>query len=306
MTDVGVYVHALGICDSTTVGRGSRIWAFAHILAGARIGEDCNICDHVFIENDVVVGDRVTIKSGVQLWDGVQLGDDVFVGPNATFSNDPFPRSKAHLAEPMRTIVEAGASIGANATIVPGCRIGRHAMVGAGAVVTRDIPPYAVVTGNPAQVTRYAHDGSTRRERDHHAPQIEDSGMIEIPSFSDERGLLSVLEEGTIPFRVSRIFFVYDVPNRLVRGEHAHVECHQLLICTSGALRVHLDSGRTRRDISLSSPTYGVHIPPMTWASQYQFTPGTVLAVLASHPYDPDDYIRSYDDFLAALEPAVG
>jgi UDP-2-acetamido-3-amino-2,3-dideoxy-glucuronate N-acetyltransferase len=303
MNDRDVFIHALGICDSQAVGRGSKIWAFAHVLEGARIGEDCNICDHVFIENDVVLGDRVTVKSGVQLWDGVTLGDDVFVGPNATFSNDPFPRSKAHLTEPRRTIVERGASIGANATILPSCTIGQHAMVGAGAVVTRDVPPYAVVSGNPAQVTRYTHDATgPRQQSPSHATE---SGLIELPSFSDERGLVSVLDESVIPFRVSRIFFVYDVPNRLVRGEHAHITCHQMLICTTGALRVHLDDGTTQRDISLASPNGGLHIPPMTWASQYQFTPGAVLAVLASHPYDPEDYIRSYDQFLATIANAI-
>jgi acetyltransferase-like isoleucine patch superfamily enzyme len=306
MNDSNVFVHPLGVCDSQTVGRGTRIWAFAHVLAGARIGEDCNICDHVFVENDVVIGDRVTIKSGVQLWDGVHLGDDVFVGPNSTFSNDPFPRSKTHLAEPSPTIIERGASIGANATILPNCTIGQHAMVGAGAVVTRDVPPYAVVTGNPAQVIRYTHGAPASREKQQPATQSTDPGLIELSSFSDERGLLSVLDQSTIPFETKRMFFVYDVPNRLVRGEHAHIVCHQMLICAAGSLRVHLDDGIVQRDVSLVAPNSGLHIPPMTWASQYQFAPGTVLVVLASHPYDPSDYIRSYDQFLAVLESAVG
>src|SRR4030088_2199160 len=116
----GVYVHPQGLCESSTVGKGTRIWAFAHVLPGARIGRDCNICDGVFIENDVVVGDRVTIKCGVQLWDGLELEDDVFIGPNATFTNDHFPRSKLRSAPYLRTIVRRGASIGANATILPG------------------------------------------------------------------------------------------------------------------------------------------------------------------------------------------
>src|SRR5690242_10156624 len=93
---MSAFVHELGVCESDQVGSGTRIWAFAHVLPGAQIGADCNICDHVFIENDVVVGDRVTVKSGVQLWDGIRLADDVFVGPNATFTNDRFPRSKAY------------------------------------------------------------------------------------------------------------------------------------------------------------------------------------------------------------------
>ena len=134
------FVHSHAICESSSVGDRTRIWAFAHVLPGAVIGEDCNICDGVFIENDVVVGDRVTVKSGVQLWDGITLESDVFVGPNATFTNDRFPRSRAYPAEFPKTVVHKGASIGANATILPGIRIGRGAMIGAGSVVTRDVP----------------------------------------------------------------------------------------------------------------------------------------------------------------------
>ena len=148
-------IHPQAICESPHVGAGTRIWAFAHVLKGAVIGKECNICDGVFIENDVVVGDRVTVKCGVQLWDGVRLEDDVFVGPNATFTNDPLPRSKHYPATFPITRVCQGASIGANATILPGLTIGAEAMVGAGAVVTRSVPPRAVVTGNPARVRRY-------------------------------------------------------------------------------------------------------------------------------------------------------
>jgi acetyltransferase-like isoleucine patch superfamily enzyme len=146
------FVHPQGLCDTTDVGEGTRIWAFTHVLAGAKVGADCNLCDHVFIENDVIVGDRVTVKSGVQLWDGLRVGDDVFIGPNATFTNDPFPRSKVYDHEIAVTRVENGASIGANATILPGLTIGMRSMVGAGSVVTRDVPPGAIVVGNPARV----------------------------------------------------------------------------------------------------------------------------------------------------------
>jgi len=146
------YQHPSAIVESQKIGEKTRIWAFAHILPGASIGMDCNICDYVFIENDVVVGDRVTIKCGVQLWDGVVLEDDVFIGPNATFTNDPFPRSKQQPNKFSKTLVRKGASIGANATLLPGIVIGELAMVGAGAVVTRDVPPSAIVSGNPARI----------------------------------------------------------------------------------------------------------------------------------------------------------
>jgi UDP-2-acetamido-3-amino-2,3-dideoxy-glucuronate N-acetyltransferase len=148
-----IHAHAL-VEPGASVGAGTRVWAFTHLLPKAVIGRDCNICDHVFIENDVKVGNRVTIKCGVQLWDGITLEDDVFVGPNATFTNDPFPRSRHYLEAFPRTVVRRGASIGGNATILPGVTIGEGAMVGAGAVVTKDVPAGAVVMGNPAKIVR--------------------------------------------------------------------------------------------------------------------------------------------------------
>ena len=139
--------------DNVSVGMATRVWAFVHILPGARIGRECNICDHVFIEGDVIIGDRVTIKCGVQVWDGLRIEDDVFVGPNATFTNDPFPRSKKDF-KLMYTNVKKGATIGANATILPGITIGEKAMVGAGAVVTKDVPANTLVVGNPSRVIK--------------------------------------------------------------------------------------------------------------------------------------------------------
>jgi acetyltransferase-like isoleucine patch superfamily enzyme len=149
------FVHALADVQTLHIGPRTRVWQFVVILPGAMIGEDCNICSHCFIENDVVVGDRVTVKSGVQLWDGLRLEDDVFVGPNVTFTNDRFPRSRAYPAEFPQTLVRAGASIGGGATILPGVEIGAGAMVGAGAVVTRSVPERGIVVGNPARLTGY-------------------------------------------------------------------------------------------------------------------------------------------------------
>lgn len=148
------YVHPLADVQSVHIGRGTRIWQFVVILPGARIGEDCNICSHCFIENDVRVGDRVTIKNGVQLWDGVVIGDDVFIGPNVTFTNDSFPRSRNHQFLLQQTIVQDGASIGGGVTILPGVTIGKGALVGAGAVVTKDVAPGSVVVGSPARFLR--------------------------------------------------------------------------------------------------------------------------------------------------------
>lgn len=162
-----VFVHERAIVEpGARIGAGTRIWAFAHVLGGAVIGRDCNICDQTFIENDVVIGDRVTIKCGVQVWDGVRLDDDVFVGPNATFTNDLFPRSKHYPEKISETHVSRGASIGANATILAGRTIGERAMVGAGAVVTKDVPPYAIVVGNPAVIRGYVTDSEKNPPKD--------------------------------------------------------------------------------------------------------------------------------------------
>jgi acetyltransferase-like isoleucine patch superfamily enzyme len=149
-----VFIHPLADVQSTTVGRGTRVWQFAVIVRGARIGSNCNICAHTFVEGGVIVGNDVTLKSGVYLWDGVELGDGVFVGPNATFTNDMFPRSRQRPAAWLRTIIETGASIGANATLLPGITVGERALVGAGAVVTKNVPAGVVVVGNPARIVR--------------------------------------------------------------------------------------------------------------------------------------------------------
>lgn len=309
-----VFVHERGLCESEDVGAGTRIWAFAHVLPGASLGGDCNICDGVFIEGGVKVGDRVTIKSGVQLWEGVELEDDVFVGPNATFTNDRFPRSRAWLDEHPKTLVRRGASIGANATILPGIEIGRGAMVGAGAVVTRPVPPNAVVSGNPARIHGYTDSGSagsTRLTPSAAKPGrqlLEANGtyLERFAEFSDLRGRLTAGEvpSEAIPFTPRRWFLVYDVPSREVRGEHAHRVCHQFLICVSGQVSVAVDDGENRGEALLDAPTLGLYVPPRVWASQYRYDDDAVLLVLASHSYDPDDYIREYDEFLRVA--AVG
>lgn len=151
----GVFIHQQAIVESKKIGTGTRIWAFAHILSGARIGSDCNICDHTFIENDVVIGNRTTIKCGVFLWDGLRIEDDVFIGPNATFTNDLKPRSKVYPEKYTNTLLKTGSTVGAGAIILAGVTLGRWSMVGAGSVVTKNVPDYALVYGNPAQIKGY-------------------------------------------------------------------------------------------------------------------------------------------------------
>ncbi len=152
------FIHPLSDCQSTNIGEGTRVWQFSVVLPGAKIGDDCNVCSHCFIENDVVIGNRVTVKCGVQLWDGLRVEDDVFIGPNVTFTNDRFPRSQQSPDRFAQTVIKRGASIGANATLLPGITLGHEAMVGAGSVVTADVPPGAVVVGNPAKALRHCHN----------------------------------------------------------------------------------------------------------------------------------------------------
>lgn len=308
------FTHPQALCESLQIGDGTRVWAFAHVLPGAVIGRDCNICDGVFIENDVVVGDRVTVKCGVQLWDGVRLGDDVFIGPNATFTNDLFPRSRVYPTTFARTQVEAGASIGANATILAGTTIGRHAMIGAGAVVTRSVPPYAIVTGNPGRVVGYVDArpgagaldadesdaaGHVRDTSDVRETRVQGVTVRQLTMLADARGCLTVGEVGShLPFVPARYFAVAGVPEGQVRGQHAHRICAQFLVCVAGSCVALVDDGTAREEIALDSPATGLYMPPMTWGSQIRHSRDAVLLVFASHHYDPADYIHDYDDFL--------
>ncbi|MGN6120148.1 MAG: WxcM-like domain-containing protein [Rhodanobacter sp.] len=307
------FVHEKALCESTKIGEGTRIWAFAHVLPDATVGSDCNICDGVFIENDVVVGNQVTVKCGVQLWDGVTLEDNVFVGPNATFTNDIRPRSKVYPDAFLRTVVEEGASIGANATVLPGIRIGRNAMIGAGAVVTRTVPPNAVVVGNPARIVGYigtATQSPPKPTLTNHGAEASVHGTsvtgVQLHTFNavtDMRGSLSVGEfEREIPFHANRYFLVYDVPTAEVRGEHAHHQCHQFLIAARGTVHVVADDGHAREEFILDRPNAGLYLPPMIWGTQYKYSSDAMLLVFASHFYDPKDYIREYGKFLELVQ----
>ncbi len=311
VTTSKVFVHPLGLCETSSVGENTRFGAFAHILPGATIGKDCNIGDHVFIENDVVIGDRVTIKCGVQLWNGLRVADDVFIGPNVTFANDEYPKSRQHSGKPEETYIGRDASIGGGALILSGLRIGARAMVGAGAVVTHDVPTRAVVSGNPARIVGYI---DTKRgvpvpprsgvadESDTQATSVNGVTLHRLPVFADFRGSLSVGEfPQQVPFLPKRYFVCFDVPGKDVRGEHAHRHCQQFLVCLRGSLSVVVDDGRSSEEIVLDRPSLGLYVPPMTWAVQYQYSADGLLLVFASDLYDPADYIRDYDEFLSAI-----
>lgn len=263
------FVHPQGIVEpGAEIGEGTRVWAFAHVLPGAKIGRDCN------------------------LWDGVRLEDDVFVGPNATFTNDRFPRSKHYPEKFLQTRVCRGASIGANATILPGITIGAHAMVGAGAVVTRDVPPYAIVVGNPARIRGYVNTLNTRavppQTSEQGLPQLRVQGarLIQLPKIVDLRGSLTFGEyDKHLPFH-PRCYFVI------------HRQQHQFLVCLKGSCSVVLDDTETREEVVLDKPNLGLYLPPMVWGIQYKYTADAVLLVLASDVYDAADYIRDYDTFV--------
>lgn len=297
---------------SEKIGERTKVWQFVVILSGATIGSDCNICSHVFIEDDVSIGDRVTIKSGVQIWSGITLEDDVFVGPNVSFSNDNFPRSKNYLNAPEKTRVNKGASISAGAVILPGIEVGANAMVGAGAVVTKNVPPNAVVMGNPARISGYVGTKQDNQKLDVEPKKELTQGLkIDIAgvsiktlkTFSDMRGNLSVaniLQE--IPFIPKRYFMVYDVPSKETRGEHAHKTCQQFLICVRGSCQVLVDDGVNRSTVLLDSPEVGLLIPPKVWGTQFKYSEEALLAVFASEEYNSDDYIREYSEFLKFIK----
>lgn len=172
------FKHNKAEVETGDVGEGTRIWAFSYILSGARIGRNCNICSHTFIEGNVSIGDNVTIKSGVYIWDGLKIENNAFIGPNVTFTNDLFPRSKRFLEEYLETTICEGASIGANATIVAGTTIGKYSLIGAGSVVTKNIPQNTLWYGNPAVFQGYICDCGSKLDKDLNCQECEQQYIL--------------------------------------------------------------------------------------------------------------------------------
>lgn len=243
---------------------------------------------------DCIIPDSTQIAEGVKLGARVVLaGDGIVLRQNAR--------------------LDAAAVIGANVTI------GQGAWVRAGAVVLRSVPPNAIIEGNPGQVVGYlGGEGSQRKPDPKHVdihalgnlprPSKVDLGVGESSLFlmrriTDARGALTVGEMPTeVPFSPARYFVVFDVPSMELRGEHAHKECQQFLICLHGSCRVLLDNGQERCEVTLDRPDMGVFMPAMIWGTQYRYSPDAVLLVFASRPYEEDDYLRTYDEFLVELE----
>lgn len=309
-----VNIHPQSIVESKHIGDNTTINALVHILPDAQLGNDCKIDDHVLIESDVIIGNRVTIKSGVQLWNGMRIEDDVFIGPNVTFTNSLFPYDKQKPLEILKTTVKKGANIGANSTILPGITIGKNSLIGAGAVVTRDVPQNAIVVGNPAYITGYVSQTLNQNQQFKYKKEKRNEPAIiqsivrgveiyQLPVVRDMRGSLAVGEyDKYMPFIPKRFFMVYDVENKKIRGEHAHKKLHQFLICVHGSCSVVVDDGFNREEITLDSLDKAIHIPPMVWGIQYKYSKDGILLVLASDAYDPEDYIRDYDDFLKEIK----
>jgi dTDP-4-dehydrorhamnose 3,5-epimerase-like enzyme len=215
-------------------------------------------------------------------------------------------------------VVEDGASIGANATILPGVRIGRGAMVGAGAVVTRNVPPYATVVGNPATIIGYQDNAEPLADGVNGSDAgtglgkaigsrldlgVGSTWLERLPHFTDMRGSLTPLEMTKgLPFEPKRVFLVYGVPSHHVRGEHAHHQCAQFLVAAHGGVSVVVDDGHRRREVRLSDQTMGLYLPPMVWGIQYKFDADSVLMVAASHTYEAADYIRNYAEFRTLVD----
>jgi acetyltransferase-like isoleucine patch superfamily enzyme len=308
------FVHPLADVQTQQIGTDTRIWQFCVVFPKAKIGANCNICAYALIENDVIIGDNVTVKSGVQIWDGLRIENNVFIGPNVTFTNDPFPRSKIYPEKFLQTTIKENASIGANATILPGVIIGENAMIGAGAVVTRSVPSNAIVQGSPARIVGYANtkveEGIKKQQlKDNRKPPFSDATVVrgvtthKFPLISDIRGSLTVGEfEQHMPFAPKRYFMIFDVPSKETRGEHTHRICHQFLICVRGSCSVLADDGVNRIEVVLDSPNKGIYLPPMVWGVQYKYSKDALLLVFASHHYDESDYIRDYEQFIAAVK----
>jgi acetyltransferase-like isoleucine patch superfamily enzyme/dTDP-4-dehydrorhamnose 3,5-epimerase-like enzyme len=308
MGEAGLFrVHpTVAVEPGACIGEGTEISGLSHILAGAVIGSGCNICDHTLIEDGVVIGDRVIIKCGVSVCDGVTIENDVSIGPGVIFTNWKSPSPDRHPDAFRGTIIRRGASIGANATFLPGIEVGREAMVRAGALVTSNVPPRAIVGGNPATITGYVDTPlrapvSKPAASERFTSSVAGVSLRKLKHVNDLRGDLCAAEwNKEIPFSPKRVFFVYNVPSVRVRGEHAHWECHQFLVCVCGSISVVADDGKNREEFVLDQPWIGLHLPPRVWGIQYKCSSDAVLMVLASHQYNPDDYIRDYDEFLDA------
>ena len=258
------------------------------------------------MESDCTIGPQCVVSSGAHLGAGTILGANVFVGPNATL--------EAALASASGVRADSGVRIGANATVCSGVTLAYGSQVRPGAVVTRSVPPCAIVEGNPAIIVGYidTESGASsaptlpgRRGASVEQTPVHGVTVHHFPVYPDLRGSLTVGEfDRQVPFLPRRYFMVFGVPSREVRGEHAHRECHQFLICVRGSCSVVADDGIKRVEVLLDDPSKGIYLPPMIWGVQYKYSADAVLMVFASHYYEAADYIREYGEFQAIAAKA--
>lgn len=262
--------------------------------------------DAVSVSARAIIGPDCSISTSAFIGDGVVLERAVVIGPNVSVLGQEYESAPP-------TTLYAEAVVGAGSVIYAGITIGAGALVRPGTVVTRSVPPGAIVEGNPATIVGYV---DAERRDDRSARAIARAEPIEVeqtpvknvtvhhfPVIQDLRGNLTVGEfEKQIPFTPRRYFMVFGVPNREVRGEHAHYACHQFLICVRGSCAVVADDGTKRFEVDLDGPHKGLYLPPMTWGIQYKYSPDALLLVFASDYYDSSDYIRNYDQFLADVK----
>jgi UDP-2-acetamido-3-amino-2,3-dideoxy-glucuronate N-acetyltransferase len=290
--------HPTAVVEGADLGQGTRVAAFVHVERGARTGAGCHIAEHAFLGADVVLGERVRVEPGARLV-GVTVGDGAHVGSNAVIGTSE--------KTSRRTSVGRDARLGAHVYVAAGVQIGEQAVVEPGTVVKDDVPSLAIVTGNPARIERYV-DSVAAAGGDAVAKELPSFRTVQgvkayrMPVITDLRGTISVGEfPKTLPFTPNRYFIIYDVGSVHARGQHAHKKCEQFLVCIRGRVTVLVDDGSSREEVILDSPAVGIHVPPMTWAVQYHYSPDAMLLVLASHAYDPGDYVRDYAEFKGLL-----
>lgn len=264
------------------------------------LGEGCDVREYASLGAGVVLADDVRVGAGARLLGNVRVDQAATIGSNAVLG-------RTDGTSPNGIAVGREVRIDANATVLPGVTIGRGAVVEAGSVVGADVPAHSIVSGSPARIVGYVDSLPTPTE-----PEVLDPSALSSPTATgvpgvvlhpltrahDLRGSLAALEFSNLPFAPRRAFAVYGVPDESVRGAHAHRECGQLLICASGEVSCVADDGTSRQEFRLSSPEIGLLIPPLVWSMQYRYSWDAVVVVLAELPYDPDDYIRDYEDFL--------
>jgi serine acetyltransferase len=279
----------------------------ARIHDGAAVAASALLGDFVVAYAGADIGERCRVRGYTQLWPGVRLEAGAELGPGVTLEA---PADGTDIGAGI--VIGPEVRVGAGALICQGVRLGQGAVVTAGTVVAQNVPPYAIVSGSPARITDYVQNASGAPAMDWHQratfpqqPSVVPLGLAGVTLhrfkfLQDPRGDLSVGEfEREIPFLPKRYFLVMNVPSDKTRGEHAHRECHQFLVCVKGSCAVVVDDLTERCEVQLDSPDMGVYLPPMTWGIQYKYSPDAVLLVFASHHYEAADYIRDYDEFVA-------